>query len=31
MTTTGISVHCDQPIGGDMVGNQFTLSTTQAM
>ena len=31
MTMTGIRGHCDQPIGGDTVGNQFTLGTAQRM
>ena len=26
---TGISGHWHQPIGGDMVGNKFTLNTVQ--
>ena len=28
---TGISGHWHQPIGGDIVGDRFTLNTTQQM
>ena len=29
VTMAGISGHGHQPIGGDMLGNRFTLNTTQ--